>query len=306
MPRPKFTSAIDASTSAPKAPATIASPAADTATALAVSAPLPPKVRTSRISPVAPEIFSTKASVSPADRAGPSEPVNSPTAQRSPAFGSSAMARQADSPSPVSREVQISLPSGAIASPSGRTAPIPRIQLTRPAASARNTKAPAVSSRADPARSCVPEAVPASAIPPASSAARALGTACPTSGRTSQGGSADPLGEGRDDEQAHSAATARAGKTRMSPQSAGDKADPHFPIRRSDFWDDFQKRFPEVSLQRGLRYVRSDPVIFTAGGLTSGIDLALHVVELYFGREVAARTAKYMEYEGKGWLRDAG
>lgn len=39
----------------------------------------------------------------------------------------------------------------------------------------------------------------------------------------------------------------------------------------------------------------------TAGGLTSGIDLALHVVELYFGREVAARTARYMEYEGKGW-----
>jgi len=92
----------------------------------------------------------------------------------------------------------------------------------------------------------------------------------------------------------------------MSPQSAGDKADPHFPIRRSDFWDDFQKRFPEVSLQRGVRYVRSDPVIFTAGGLTSGIDLALHVVELYFGREVAARTASYLEYEGKGWLQADG
>jgi len=29
-------------------------------------------------------------------------------------------------------------------------------------------------------------------------------------------------------------------------------------------------------------------------------------VELYFGREVADKTAKYMEYEGKGWLRDAG
>jgi transcriptional regulator GlxA family with amidase domain len=69
-----------------------------------------------------------------------------------------------------------------------------------------------------------------------------------------------------------------------------------------DFLDDFQRRFPKVSLQRGLRYVQSDEVIFTAGGLTSGIDLALHVVELYFGREVASRTAAYMEYEGKGWL----
>jgi transcriptional regulator GlxA family with amidase domain len=73
-----------------------------------------------------------------------------------------------------------------------------------------------------------------------------------------------------------------------------------------DFHDDFEKRFPDVSLRRGARYVQSDPVIFTAGGLTSGIDLALHIVELYFGRDVAAKTARYMEYEGQGWLRDAG
>ncbi len=72
-----------------------------------------------------------------------------------------------------------------------------------------------------------------------------------------------------------------------------------------DFYDDFQKRFPDVSLQRGARFVQSDRVIFTAGGLSSGIDLALHVVELYFGRDVAAKTAAYMEYEGKGWLREA-
>ncbi len=39
--------------------------------------------------------------------------------------------------------------------------------------------------------------------------------------------------------------------------------------------------------------------------LTSGIDLALRVAELYFGREVAARTASYMEYEGKGWVVSA-
>jgi transcriptional regulator GlxA family with amidase domain len=68
-----------------------------------------------------------------------------------------------------------------------------------------------------------------------------------------------------------------------------------------DFQDDFQKKFPDVSLQRGARFVQSDRAIFTAGGLTSGIDLALHIVELYFGRDVAAKTAAYMEYEGKGW-----
>jgi hypothetical protein len=32
----------------------------------------------------------------------------------------------------------------------------------------------------------------------------------------------------------------------------------------------------------------------------------LHVVELYFGRHVAVRTAAMMEYEGKGWLRPEG
>ena len=73
-----------------------------------------------------------------------------------------------------------------------------------------------------------------------------------------------------------------------------------------DAWDDFEKRFPKISLERGVRYVQSDPVVFTAGGLTSGIDLALHVVELYFGRDVATQTAAYMEYEGKGWMRKDG
>ena len=40
----------------------------------------------------------------------------------------------------------------------------------------------------------------------------------------------------------------------------------------------------------------------TAGGLSSGIDLSLRVVERYFGREVATQTAYYMEYQGQGWL----
>jgi transcriptional regulator GlxA family with amidase domain len=68
-----------------------------------------------------------------------------------------------------------------------------------------------------------------------------------------------------------------------------------------DFYDQFQKRFPKVSLERGLRYVQSDDVVFTAGGLTSGIDLALHIVELYFGRDVAEKTALYMEYQNRAW-----
>ena len=47
--------------------------------------------------------------------------------------------------------------------------------------------------------------------------------------------------------------------------------------------------------------MQSDDVIYTAGGLTSGIDLALHILEEYLGRDAAQRTADYMEYQGAGW-----
>ena len=68
-----------------------------------------------------------------------------------------------------------------------------------------------------------------------------------------------------------------------------------------DFFDQFAKAFPDVKLKRGLRFVEGGK-ISTAGGLTSGIDLALRVVERYFGRETAEQTAFYMEYQSKGWI----
>ncbi len=70
-----------------------------------------------------------------------------------------------------------------------------------------------------------------------------------------------------------------------------------------NFFNQFEAAFPDVELRRGLRFVEGpagDP-ISSAGGLTSGIDLALRVVERYFGREVAQRTADYMEYQSTGW-----
>ena len=68
-----------------------------------------------------------------------------------------------------------------------------------------------------------------------------------------------------------------------------------------DFFDEFEKAFPDVTLKRGLRFVEEEK-ISTAGGLSSGIDLALRVVDRYFGREVAEATATYMEYQSKGWV----
>jgi transcriptional regulator GlxA family with amidase domain len=68
-----------------------------------------------------------------------------------------------------------------------------------------------------------------------------------------------------------------------------------------DFFEQFEKAFPDVSLKRGLRFVENEK-ISTAGGLSSGIDLALRVVVRYFGRDVAQQTATYMEYQSKGWI----
>jgi len=72
-----------------------------------------------------------------------------------------------------------------------------------------------------------------------------------------------------------------------------------------DFHDRLAEQFPDVKLERGARFVEGAPNLATAGGLTSGIDLALRVVERYFGRAVAQRTATYMEYQGKGWITPA-
>jgi transcriptional regulator GlxA family with amidase domain len=68
-----------------------------------------------------------------------------------------------------------------------------------------------------------------------------------------------------------------------------------------DFLDRFAETFPDVTVKRGLRFVEEEK-ISTAGGLSSGIDLALRVVDRYFGREVAQATAVYMEYQSKGWI----
>lgn len=68
-----------------------------------------------------------------------------------------------------------------------------------------------------------------------------------------------------------------------------------------DAYKSFATKFPDVSLQRGARFVEAGNLA-SSGGLSSGIDLALRVVERYFGRKVAANTAYDMEYQGQGWL----
>ena len=64
---------------------------------------------------------------------------------------------------------------------------------------------------------------------------------------------------------------------------------------------DLAQKFPDIHVKRGARFVE-DGNLASAGGLSSGIDLALRVVERYYGRDVATQTAYDMEYQGQGWM----
>jgi putative intracellular protease/amidase/YHS domain-containing protein len=64
---------------------------------------------------------------------------------------------------------------------------------------------------------------------------------------------------------------------------------------------DFARKYPDIHVKRGARFVE-DGNLASAGGLSSGIDLALRVVERYYGRELAKQAAYDMEYQGEGWM----
>jgi putative intracellular protease/amidase/YHS domain-containing protein len=66
-------------------------------------------------------------------------------------------------------------------------------------------------------------------------------------------------------------------------------------------YGDLATQFPDIQVKRGARFVEAGNLA-SAGGLSSGIDLALRVVERYYGREAARQTAFSMEYQGEGWM----
>lgn len=65
-----------------------------------------------------------------------------------------------------------------------------------------------------------------------------------------------------------------------------------------------QQLHPKIHVLANRRFVQSGSTLFTAGGLTAGVDLALHIVDLRLGRSVAEQTARFLEYEGQGWQGD--
>jgi transcriptional regulator GlxA family with amidase domain len=65
--------------------------------------------------------------------------------------------------------------------------------------------------------------------------------------------------------------------------------------------DQFARQFPKVQWVKGVRFVEGQKLA-TSGGLTAGIDLALRIVERYFGRDDAQFVADHLEYDGKRWI----
>jgi transcriptional regulator GlxA family with amidase domain len=65
--------------------------------------------------------------------------------------------------------------------------------------------------------------------------------------------------------------------------------------------DSFAKEFPNVRWVKGVRFVEGQKLA-TSAGLTSGIDLALRVVERYFGRDDAQFVADHLEHDSRRWI----
>ncbi|WP_045073634.1 DJ-1/PfpI family protein [Psychromicrobium lacuslunae] len=75
--------------------------------------------------------------------------------------------------------------------------------------------------------------------------------------------------------------------------------------RVTTHWEDqaeLQRRWPSLQVEANHRWVR-DGNIFTSGGISAGIDLALHLVEVCGGADLALATARQMEYD---WRRASG
>src|SRR6202021_1513665 len=66
-------------------------------------------------------------------------------------------------------------------------------------------------------------------------------------------------------------------------------------------YSDLEMKFPDIQVKRGARFIEQGNLA-TAGGLTSGMDLALRVVGRYFGEEAIEETAFQLEYQGRGWM----
>ena len=57
-----------------------------------------------------------------------------------------------------------------------------------------------------------------------------------------------------------------------------------------------EKEYPAVTVIKDTRFVDEDTII-TSGGISSGINMSFHIIKKLHGLEIAANTAKRMEYD---------
>ncbi len=89
------------------------------------------------------------------------------------------------------------------------------------------------------------------------------------------------------------AASSASARARSSPPQAGlldgCRATTHWA-----FADQLAREFPSVTVDPEPIFVQSSPKVWTAAGVTAGIDLALSLVEEDHGTEVAQTVARYL------------
>ena len=69
------------------------------------------------------------------------------------------------------------------------------------------------------------------------------------------------------------------------------------------FLDELRRLAPDTEVRGGVRYADAGRLI-TSAGISAGIDMALHALERLHGPEVAAQTARILEYDYWEGLRE--
>ena len=64
-------------------------------------------------------------------------------------------------------------------------------------------------------------------------------------------------------------------------------------------FDILKKISPTTKVMKKKRLVYDK--FFTSAGVSSGIDLSLKLVERFYGKKVAKKTAKYMDYKSENY-----
>ena len=59
--------------------------------------------------------------------------------------------------------------------------------------------------------------------------------------------------------------------------------------------DDLETNYPDITVCRNVNYVDNGHFV-TSAGISAGIEMSLHLVNRLFGKDIALKTAKRMEY----------